>query len=87
MPISNLEEYDKVLNVSWFTPDKPREDLMCVPHAKLQELFLTMILDSHLCCHFHKCIRSAASISATFSIDFISSRMITSSSLTLLTRR
>ncbi|KUJ19789.1 exocyst complex subunit Sec15-like protein [Mollisia scopiformis] len=27
MPISNLEEYDKVINVSWFTPDKPREEL------------------------------------------------------------
>ncbi|PSS18698.1 hypothetical protein M430DRAFT_66697 [Amorphotheca resinae ATCC 22711] len=27
MPISNLDEYDKVVNVSWFTPDKPREDL------------------------------------------------------------
>jgi exocyst complex component 6 len=28
MPISNLDEYDKVVNVSWFTPDKPREELM-----------------------------------------------------------
>ncbi|KAG9231639.1 exocyst complex subunit Sec15-like-domain-containing protein [Amylocarpus encephaloides] len=27
MPISNIDEYDKVINVSWFTPDKPREDL------------------------------------------------------------
>ena len=27
MPIGNLDEYDKVVNVSWFTPDKPREDL------------------------------------------------------------
>jgi hypothetical protein len=27
MPISNLDEYDKVVNVSWFTPDKPREAL------------------------------------------------------------
>ncbi|KAH8600821.1 exocyst complex subunit Sec15-like-domain-containing protein [Bisporella sp. PMI_857] len=27
MPISNLDEYDKVVNVSWFTPDKKREDL------------------------------------------------------------
>ena len=27
MPISNLDEYDKVVNVSWFTPDKPREEL------------------------------------------------------------
>lgn len=28
MPISNLDEYDKVVNVSWFTPDKPREELL-----------------------------------------------------------
>ena len=27
MPINNLEEYDKVVNVSWYTPEKPREDL------------------------------------------------------------
>lgn len=30
MPISNLDEYDKVVNVSWFTPDKPREELSYV---------------------------------------------------------
>ncbi|KFY81383.1 hypothetical protein V500_11474 [Pseudogymnoascus sp. VKM F-4518 (FW-2643)] len=27
MPISNLDEYDKVVNVSWFTPDIPRDEL------------------------------------------------------------
>ncbi|KAL9099874.1 MAG: hypothetical protein Q9163_004680 [Psora crenata] len=27
MPINKLEEYDKVVNVSWYTPDKPREDI------------------------------------------------------------
>ncbi|PGH27932.1 hypothetical protein AJ80_00482 [Polytolypa hystricis UAMH7299] len=26
MPIQNLEEYDKVLNVSWYTPEKPPEE-------------------------------------------------------------
>jgi hypothetical protein len=30
MPISNLDEYDKVINVSWFTPDKDREELKSV---------------------------------------------------------
>jgi len=30
MPISNFDEYDKVVNVSWFTLDKPREELMLV---------------------------------------------------------
>lgn len=26
MPIQTLEEFDKVLNVSWYTPEKPREE-------------------------------------------------------------
>ncbi|GLI82037.1 Rab GTPase-binding exocyst subunit S15 [Penicillium ochrochloron] len=26
MPIQTLEEYDKVLNVSWYSPEKPREE-------------------------------------------------------------
>jgi exocyst complex component 6 len=26
MPINNLDEYDKVVNVSWYTPEKPREE-------------------------------------------------------------
>lgn len=25
MPINNPDEYDKVINVSWYTPDKDRE--------------------------------------------------------------
>ena len=27
MPITNLDEYEKVVNVSWYTPDKPSEEL------------------------------------------------------------
>ena len=27
MPIANLDEYDKVVNVSWYDPDKAREQL------------------------------------------------------------
>ncbi|KAL8701381.1 MAG: hypothetical protein Q9224_000525 [Gallowayella concinna] len=27
MPIHKADEYDKVVNVSWYTPEKPREDL------------------------------------------------------------
>jgi len=30
MPIQNLEEFDKVLNVSWYTPEKPREEQVLV---------------------------------------------------------
>lgn len=28
MPIQTLEEYDKVLNVSWYSPEKPRGEQM-----------------------------------------------------------
>jgi hypothetical protein len=27
MPINSLEEYDKVVSVSWYIPDKEREEL------------------------------------------------------------
>lgn len=27
MAINNVEEYEKVVNVSWFTPEKPAEEL------------------------------------------------------------
>ena len=27
MPINNMEEYEKVVNVSWYTPDKPPNEL------------------------------------------------------------
>lgn len=27
MPISNLDEYDKVVNVSWYAPDKQRDQV------------------------------------------------------------
>lgn len=30
MPINSIEEYDKVVNVSWYTPDKTREELTYV---------------------------------------------------------
>lgn len=41
MPISNLDEYNKVINVSWFTPDKSRAELTfpCVlPFSKMYPL-------------------------------------------------
>lgn len=41
MPISNIDEYDKVVNVSWYTPDKVREDLVfpCVlPFSQMYPL-------------------------------------------------
>lgn len=30
MPINNLDEYEKVVNVSWYTPEKPTNELRCV---------------------------------------------------------
>ena len=30
MPINNIDEYDKVVNVSWYMPEKPREEIRFV---------------------------------------------------------
>ncbi|KAF3038139.1 hypothetical protein E8E12_006539 [Didymella heteroderae] len=41
MPIANFEEYDKVVSVSWYTPDKSREELIfpCVlPFSQMYPL-------------------------------------------------
>lgn len=32
MRINNLDEYDKVIDVSWYKPDKPREEIMLSCH-------------------------------------------------------
>ena len=41
MPISNMEEYDKVINVSWFTPEKEREELTSVNDLNGMWMLLT----------------------------------------------
>lgn len=38
MPIQTIEEFDKVLNVSWYSPDKPREEQVYVPTINLRHL-------------------------------------------------
>ena len=41
MPIGNDEEYDKIISISWYTPDKDREELTFVfptEHAALEIL-------------------------------------------------
>ncbi|KAL5319896.1 hypothetical protein ACEPPN_012954 [Leptodophora sp. 'Broadleaf-Isolate-01'] len=41
MPVTNMDEYNKVVNVCWFTPDKPREELIfpCVlPFSQMYPL-------------------------------------------------
>ncbi|KAI9808520.1 MAG: hypothetical protein M1825_003668 [Sarcosagium campestre] len=38
MPINNIEEYEKVVNVSWYTPDKGREELSVIDGTLLKSL-------------------------------------------------
>lgn len=76
MPIANIDEYDKVVNVSWFTPDKPREELVYVFHTLFD--YLLTRTDSPVSFHSLKCTPSAASIFATSSISFTSSATTTS---------
>jgi hypothetical protein len=35
MTLNSIEEYDKVVTVSWYTPEKEREELMYVPSISL----------------------------------------------------
>lgn len=41
MPISNTDEYNKVVNVSWFTPDKTIEELTLVNIPNYDKSLLT----------------------------------------------
>jgi hypothetical protein len=36
MPINNSDEFDKVVNVSWYTPAKSREELRLERHLNPQ---------------------------------------------------
>lgn len=35
MPINSLDEYNKVVNVSWYTPDKDPEELTYVHNQEV----------------------------------------------------
>lgn len=37
MPINNMEEFDKVDTVSWYTPEKSREELTYDLHSLIAE--------------------------------------------------
>ena len=39
MPINNPDEYDKVINVSWYTPEKDREQQKYVNKAEIYRIF------------------------------------------------
>lgn len=41
MPIQNDEEYDKVLKMSWYDPEKPREEQSYVASMLLSSLLLS----------------------------------------------
>ena len=38
MAINSLDEYQKVINVSWYTPEQPAENLTYVNHLKYASL-------------------------------------------------
>lgn len=66
MPIQSLEEFDKVLNVSWYNPERPREEQAYVSVSFHDIASALTVSDSHAFCPFLKCIRSVAS---TFAIS------------------
>jgi hypothetical protein len=68
MPIANIDEYDKVVNVSWFTPDKPREELVYVSQT-LDRHLLTVAASLAFSLSL-KCTLSVVSISGISSINF-----------------
>jgi hypothetical protein len=60
MPINSLEEYDKVVSVSWYNPDKSREELTYVPFLLSIYHQANMFRGSHSHCPSHKCTLCAA---------------------------
>ena len=62
MPIHKSDEYDKVVNVSWYTPEKPRQELRSVgAHTQFCRLYLRNA-GSLVFCLFRRCILCAALI-------------------------
>jgi hypothetical protein len=61
MPINKMDEYDKVVNVSWYEPDKKREELTYVGTGlDRQCICANMCVVSPAFSHFPKCTLSAA---------------------------
>ena len=62
MPISSLEEYDKIIDVGWYTPERDREDITYVVSAEC--MILLMLRSASLAFYrFLKCTLCAALIS------------------------
>jgi len=79
MSVESAEEFDRVLEATWYTPNENREKLTCVYFDDTVLAILMLTLDSLSSYLSLKCIRSVASTSA------ISSTRSTSSQTTILT--
>lgn len=66
MPINNPDEYDKVINVSWYTPEKDREQQKYVCAFGVGRVVMLMCTASHVFFLSHRCTRFVASIFETF---------------------
>lgn len=49
MPIANLEEYDKIIDVGWYIPDQAREEIRLDQCINLIHLVTLLIVDSFPC--------------------------------------
>ena len=61
MPIKNLDEFDKVVNVSWYTPEKSTETLRYASFTEEKTPLANSGEDSHVFSRFHRCILYVAS--------------------------
>ena len=68
MPIQTSEEYEKVINVSWYHPGKTHEEQVYVWYSLSHYSFLWLIFNSvsHAFFPSLECIRCAALISGIF---------------------
>ena len=88
MTLNSIEEYDKVVTVSWYTPEKEREELTyvalllryCISRTNYDTVSLAFYPS-------HRCIHYAASMLETSSIRSTSFPMITFKSRPSSTKR
>ena len=66
MPINNPDEYDKVINVSWYTPDKDREQQKYVYAAEIRKSVMLIRVASPVFFPSHRCTRFVVSTSGIF---------------------
>jgi hypothetical protein len=66
MPINSLDEYDKVVNVSWYTPEKERSELEYVFFILLRRSSALITLDFHW---FYRSLRCTHCVALTSEIS------------------